>query len=90
MQAGQGEHPQRVGVHLHPLAEVVHQSVAGQQIVDDPEVDEGVLVDPPVDPGPDQHHRHRYEDRPPTGQSGSSLLWGWAAARSVSRVAVSR
>ena len=62
---GQGEHPQGVRVDLHPLPHVEDGAVAGQQIVDDAEVDEGVLVHPPVDPGPHQHDHQGHQHRPP-------------------------
>jgi hypothetical protein len=54
VETGQGEHPEGVGVHLHPFADVEHRSVAGQQIADDPEVDECVFLHPPVVPGADE------------------------------------
>ncbi len=61
----QGEQPQGVRIHLDPLTEVEDQAVPGQQVVDDPEVDEGVLVHPSVRPGPDQDDDHRDHHRPP-------------------------
>ena len=42
--------------------------VPGQQVVDDAEVDEGVLVDPPVGPGADQDDGQGDEHRPPGGE----------------------
>ncbi len=66
---GQGEHPQGIGVDLDPFADVEDRAVAGQQIVDDPEVDEGVLVDPAVGPGADQDDDQRDQHRPPRTDS---------------------
>ncbi len=82
VQAGQGEQPQRVRVDLDPLAEVEDEAVAGQQVVDDPEVDEGVLVDPPVEPGAHQHDDQRGRG-PATTASGPTAgrWWRWSGAR---------
>ncbi len=62
----QQEHPQGIGVHLHPLADVENRPMAGEEVPDDAEVDEGILLHPPVAPRPDQddhqgngHHQPR-------------------------------
>ncbi len=59
---GHQEQPEWVGVDLDPFSDVEDRSTAGQQVVDDPEVDEGVLLDPTVGPcsGDDDDQRHRH------------------------------
>jgi hypothetical protein len=50
------QHPERMGVDLHPLVDVPTQAMAVDEVVDDAERDEGVVADP--SPG---HHdaQHR-------------------------------
>ncbi len=80
---GEREHPQRVGVDLDPLPHVEDRAVPGQEVVDDPEVDEGVLVHPPVGPGPDEHDGQRDQHRPPgpEAQDGPPARWGRSVGR---------
>ena len=57
MDAGQREHPEWIGVGLHTLTHIEDRTVAGQEIRDDPEIDEGILLDPAVAPRSAQDER---------------------------------
>jgi hypothetical protein len=50
---------------FYPFADIEYRAVSGQEIVDDPEVDEGVLINPTVRPGSHQHHDQGDQQRPP-------------------------
>jgi len=56
---GEDRQPERARRHLDPLPDVEHRPVAGPDLVDDAEVDEGVFLDPAMGPPEDHHERHR-------------------------------
>jgi hypothetical protein len=50
MDTGEDRHPQGIRVDLDPLPDVEDRTAASENVVDDPEVDEGVLGDPTAGP----------------------------------------
>ena len=62
--ARQREHaePERAGIGLDALARVEHRPVAGEELVDDAEVDERVLVHPPSAPAHHEDERGRRQE----------------------------
>ena len=64
-QAADRQHrdPQRARAGLDALAGVEHRAVAGEEVVHHAEVDEGILVVPPVRPAADRDDQRRDVDR---------------------------
>ncbi len=93
--AADDEHddPDRARRRFDPFARVEDRTVAGEDLVDDAQVDERVLVHPPVLPAADRDHQRREVGRsgepelppPGPGRRGRAVVCGNDAGRRFAR-----